>query len=279
MNAAPAGPGLRADDQVDVRDLVAIADERFTDEEIRGHTCLHMRFGEERENLAKHTQLDEAKSEPAVERRGMERGHAIPRRQRVARTWRRKSCVEATSMDVTYIPVKECISRSTRRGRAIAGISIGSVIFGDHELTVKSFMSKRLANKKPRLHAAIAPRGVRRAGARAQPLPRVPQAPPRGRAQQHVRRHSLSHARLRARPRDGVPGRVRVGRPAGGADGRRSRQASPRGNLDRSVCAGGRPLRLARSRSQQAPQRLTRWHDPRTLGPAQASQLSSRGHL
>src|SRR5215218_8551873 len=61
---------LRANDQIDVRDLVAIADERFTDEEIRGHTCLRVRFGEEREDLPKHTQLDLAKSEPALERRG-----------------------------------------------------------------------------------------------------------------------------------------------------------------------------------------------------------------
>jgi hypothetical protein len=53
-----------------VRDLVAIADELFTDREIRGHTCLHLRFGEKLEDLAKHTQLDEAKSEPAMERRG-----------------------------------------------------------------------------------------------------------------------------------------------------------------------------------------------------------------
>ena len=50
--------GLRPDDQIDVRDLVAVADERFTDEEIRGHTCLRVRFGEERKDLPKHTQLD-----------------------------------------------------------------------------------------------------------------------------------------------------------------------------------------------------------------------------
>ena len=44
VNALTGRPGLGADDQVDVGDLVAIADQRFTDEEIRGHTCLHSAF-------------------------------------------------------------------------------------------------------------------------------------------------------------------------------------------------------------------------------------------
>ena len=88
--------GLRPDDQVDVSNLVAIADERFTDEEIRGHTCLHLRFGKKRKDLSEHSQLDEAKSEPALERRGGDEPRS-PARQRVA-LGNAKSRVEATSM-------------------------------------------------------------------------------------------------------------------------------------------------------------------------------------
>jgi hypothetical protein len=51
-------PGLRPDDQVDVRDLIAVANQRFTDVEVRGHTCLPGGcISEERQNFAKHTQL------------------------------------------------------------------------------------------------------------------------------------------------------------------------------------------------------------------------------
>jgi hypothetical protein len=61
-----------------VGDLVAIADERFTDEEIRGHTCLHSGFAsEKREELAKHIALDEAKV--VRHRSDVERSHAVPR--------------------------------------------------------------------------------------------------------------------------------------------------------------------------------------------------------
>ena len=37
QKAWPAGPDLRADDQVDVRDLVAIADQRLAEKEVRCH--------------------------------------------------------------------------------------------------------------------------------------------------------------------------------------------------------------------------------------------------
>ena len=72
-----------------------------------------MRFGEEREDLPKHSQLDLAKSEPALERRGGER----PRNPAEAGSpnfWRHKPCAEATSMDAPYIPVKESATSAVR---------------------------------------------------------------------------------------------------------------------------------------------------------------------
>ena len=51
-------PGLGADDQVDVGNFVAFADQRLTDVEFPGHNCLRIRFVEEGENLAPHDWLD-----------------------------------------------------------------------------------------------------------------------------------------------------------------------------------------------------------------------------
>ena len=54
LSAARAA--TRSQDEVDVSDFVAVADQRFTDKEFRGHTCLHSGFtSEEREDLAKHS--------------------------------------------------------------------------------------------------------------------------------------------------------------------------------------------------------------------------------
>jgi len=47
--------GFGADDQVDMCNLVAISDQRFTDKELPSHTCLHIRFVEEGEDPTPHS--------------------------------------------------------------------------------------------------------------------------------------------------------------------------------------------------------------------------------
>ena len=84
------------------------------------------------------------------------------------------------------------------------------------------------------------------AGGTAEPPVRAPnrfhrflRAPQRRRPEQHVRRHSLSHAGLRPRPGHRVSRRVRVGRSAAGRGRRGPRHSVPAGNV-------GRPPRLCR---------------------------------
>src|ERR671911_375332 len=70
--------GLRPDHQVDVSDFVTVADQRFTDEEFRGHTCLHSGFtSEEREDLAKHSAARRGESYPTGATWRV--SHAVPR--------------------------------------------------------------------------------------------------------------------------------------------------------------------------------------------------------